>query len=59
MAIQVASNIQFSCVSPQKHFLLYALRRTKIIMADNVNNYPRLSLARNKVKPGLTPIGPG
>lgn len=59
MAIQVASNIQFSCVSPQKHFLLYALRRTKNIMAEDTNNYPRLSLACNKVNPGLTSSGPG
>ena len=59
MAVQVASNIQFSCVSPQKHFLLCALRRTKNVMAENVTNYPRLSLARNKVNPGLTSIEPG
>ena len=59
MATQVASNIQFSCVRLQKHFLLCALRRTKNIRAENVNNYPRLSLACNKVNPGLTSIGPG
>jgi len=46
-------------VRPQKDFLHCGLGRTKNIRADNVDNYPRLSLARNKVNPGLTSIEPG